>query len=287
MPPLPCFKFQGWGGSFLRAYTGFMAIAEVTFRPEELIGKVNELEKVILPNILFKSLNRAVFRTSREELRDAAKNTFTQTVPFTLKSFRYDRPVQRGDNLESRIYIRDDAPKGNAPADYLGPQITGGPVYRTRFQKRLESKGIIGSFSGKYMVPNIVGRGRLPKGEYTRALWGIRAMEDVRVQGPMNKKRGYKTSGTYVWVPRNLADLARGDDGIRAHAGRIRGLNKRDPGKLPAAGIYKVMAGGLRQVFIDVPNVPIVRRKFDFYAVAEDSIHDTFREELLRNLKRI
>ena len=277
-------RFWGWGGSFLRAYTECM---EIVFNPKDLVGKVTEIEKVILPTVLYKSLNRAVFRTSREELRDAAKNTFTQTVPFTLNSFLYDRPVQRGDNLESRIYIRDDAPKGNAPADYLKPQITGGPVYRTRFQRRLERKGIIGSFSGKYMVPNIVGRGRLPKGEYTRALWGIRAMEDVRVQGPMNKKRGYKTSGTYVWVPRNLADLSKGDDGIRAHAGRIRGLNKRDPGKLPPAGIYKVMAGGLRQVFIDVPDVPIVRRKFDFHAFAEDSIHDTFTEELLRNLKRI
>lgn len=275
---------QGWGGSFLQAYTACM---EIVFNPKDLVGKVTEIEKTLLPGVLFRSLNRAVFRTSREELRDVAKDTFTRTNKFTRTSFLYDRPVQRGDNLETRIYIREDAPKGNAPADYLEPQITGGPVYRTRFQRRLERKGIIGSFSGKYMMPNIVGRGRLPKGEYTRALWGIRAMEDVRVQGPMNKKRGYKTSGTYVWVPRNLADLSKGDDGIRAHAGRIRGLNKRDPGKLPPAGIYKVMAGGLRQVFIDVPEIPVVPRKFDFHAAAEDSIHDTFTEELLRNLKGI
>ena len=76
-------------------------------------------------------------------MRDAAKNTFTQTVPFTLKSFLYDRPVQRGNNLESRIYIRDEAFKGNAPADYLSPQIAGGSVWRTRFQRRLVARGFL------------------------------------------------------------------------------------------------------------------------------------------------
>ena len=262
------------GGSFFSM--------EIQFDVKELLDEIDELEKVLIPQAAYQALNRAVFITSREILPDSAKSIFTRTVPFTLRSFLYDRPVGKYDTIESRVYIRDDASKGNAPADYLKPQITGGPVYRTRFQRRLEMKGIIGSFSGKYMVPNIVGRGRLPKGEYTRALWGLRAMEDIRVQGPMNKKRGYKTSGDYVWVPRNLTEIP----GAEGHAQRIRGLNKGDPGKIPPAGIYKVMASRLRQVFVDVPEVPTVPWKFDFHAIAEDSVHDIFSEELIRNLKR-
>ena len=212
---------------------GFLFSMEIQFDVKELLGEIDELEKVLIPQAAYQALNRAVFRTSREILPDSAKSIFTRTVPFTLRSFLYDKPVGKYDTIESRVYIRDDAPKGNAPADYLKPQITGGPVYRTRFQRRLERKGFIGSFSGKYMAPNIVGRGRLPKGEYTRALWGIRAMEDIRVQGPMNTKRGYKTSGDYVWVPRNLTGIP----GAEGHAQRIRGLNKGDRGKIPPAVI--------------------------------------------------
>ena len=265
-----------------------MATSSITFNPEELIGKINELEKVILPNILYKSLNRAVFRTSREDLRDAAASTFTNKVPFTLKSFLYDKPQQTANFLESRIYIRDDAPKGNAPANYLSPQITGGSVYRTRFQRRLEAKGNLSPWRDQYMMPALgeIGRSKLPKGEYTRALWGISAMNEIRGGFDYDKKQ-FKTAGSYVWVPPNLAH----EVGAEAHAWKVRRLNKNgvgksSPGDIPKAGIYKVLKSGLRQRFISLPDVPSVRKKFDFENIARNSIEKTFKEELTRNLKR-
>ena len=265
-----------------------MATSSITFNPEELIGKINELEKVILPNILYKSLNRAVFRTSREDLRDAAASTFTNKVPFTLKSFLYDKPQQTANFLESRIYIRDDAPKGNAPANYLSPQITGGSVYRTRFQRRLEAKGNLSPWRDQYMMPALgeIGRSKLPKGEYTRALWGISAMNEIRGGFDYDKKQ-FKTAGSYVWVPPNLAH----EVGAEAHAWKVRRLNKNgvgksSPGDIPKAGIYKVLKSGLRQRFISLPDVPSVRKKFDFENIAKNSIERTFKEELTRNLKR-
>ena len=265
-----------------------MATSSITFNPEELIGKINELEKVILPNILYKSLNRAVFRTSREDLRDAAASTFTNKVPFTLKSFLYDKPQQTANFLESRIYIRDDAPKGNAPANYLSPQITGGSVYRTRFQRRLEAKGNLSPWRDQYMMPALgeTGRSKLPKGEYTRALWGISAMNEIRGGFDYDKKQ-FKTAGSYVWVPPNLAH----ETGAEAHAWKVRRLNKNgvgksSPGDIPKAGIYKVLKSGLRQRFISLPDVPSVRKKFDFENIARNAIERTFKEELTRNLKR-
>ena len=266
-----------------------MEQASIEFDPKKLIGKLDEIEKVILPNVLYKSLNRAVFRTSREELRDAAKNTFTQTNSFTLGSFLYDRPVQRGDNLESRIYIRDDAPKGNAPADYLKPQIIGGPVYKTRFQRRLERKLVLSAHRDQYMMPALKGMGRskLPKAEYQRALWGMSLMNELR-GGFDYESKAFKTAGTYVWVPPNLAN----EIGAEGHAWKIRRLNKdgvgtTSPGQIPKAGIYKVQKGGLRQRFISLPNVPSVPAKFNFESIAKQSVEQTFKEELLKNLKRI
>ena len=261
-----------------------MATAEIKFDPKQLIGKITELEKVILPNVLYQSLNKAVFRTSREELRDAAANTFTNKVPFTLKSFLYDKPRQQGNFLESRIYIRDDAPKGNAPADYLSPQITGGSVYRTRFQKRLETKGFLGGSQGKYMMPALkqMQRSKLPKGEYTRALWGVSAMNEIRGGFDYDKKQ-FKTAGSYVWIPKDLDAMADWSDELAARASMIRSLNK---GKLPRPGIYKVMKSKLKQTFVMLDNVPTVGKKFDFVNIAKNSVQNTFKEELIRNLKR-
>ena len=264
-----------------------MATAEIKFDPKKLINEITELEKVILPNVLYQSLNRAVFRTSREELRDAAANTFINKVPFTLKSFLYDKPRQQGNFLESRIYIRDNAPKGNAPADYLSPLIAGGSVYRTRFQRRLEAKGNLSPWRDQYMMPALgeTGRSRLPKGEYTRALWGISAMNEIRGGFDYDKKQ-FKTAGSYVWVPPNLAH----EVGAEAHAWKVRRLNKNgvgksSPGQIPKAGIYKVLKSGLRQRFISLPDVPSVRKKFDFENIARNSVEKIFIEELIKNLR--
>lgn len=269
-----------------------MAIAQITFNPEELTGKLNELEKVIIPNIVYKSLNRAVFRTSREDLRDAAKNTFIHKNTFTLKSFLYDKPTETSEGLESRIYIRDDAPKGNAPADYLSPQIAGGPVYKTRFQRRLQAKSVLGPYRDKYMMPALgtIGRSRLPKGEYTRALWGMSLMNDLRGGFDYDKK-AFKTAGKYVWVPPDLADQI----GAEAHAKLVRRLNRTgvgptEPYQIPKAGIYKVKGGkknpSLEQRFISLPYVPSVPGKFNFQEIAVNSLKGNFRDELLKNLRR-
>ena len=261
-----------------------MAIAKIEFDPKKLINEITELEKVILPNILYKSLNRAVFRTSREDLRDAAASTFTNKVPFTLKSFLYDKPQQTANFLESRIYIRDDAPKGNAPADYLSPQIAGGSVWRTRFQRRLKARGFLGGSQGEYMMPALrqSKRSQLPKGEYTKALWGISGFEDLRLSGKYGRKN-YRTAGSYVFVPKDLDSMADWSDELAARAAMVRSLNK---GQLPQPGIYQVMKSKLKPTFVMLDNVPTVPKKFDFENIAKNSIERTFKEELTRNLKR-
>tara|TARA_R100000152_G_C6718995_1_gene145285 strand:- start:140 stop:916 length:777 start_codon:yes stop_codon:yes gene_type:complete len=258
-----------------------MATAQITFDPKEILGKIDELEKTLLPRAANNALHKAVFETSKE-LSKRAGQDFAHTVPFTLKSFLYRKPKSIGEQIEASVFIRDDAPKGNAPADYLSPPMTGSLAYRTRFQRRLERKGILGGEMDKYMMPALqsTNRSHLKKGEYTRALWGIRAMEDIRVQGSMNTKRGYKTSGKYIWVPPNLSGLV----GAESHASLVRSLNK---GKLPKAGIYKVLKSGLRQKFISLDYIPKTPKgKFDFLAIAEDTVGDIFEAELIKNLKR-
>lgn len=266
---------------------------EIVFSPEDLIGTITEIEKTVLPNASYKALNRAVFLTSREILPSKAANPatgFSQTVPFTRKSFLYDKPIRTTHTIESRIYIRDDAPKGNAPADYLAPNLPGGPntAYRTRFQRRLEAKGILGGGKDNYMMPALKGMGRskLPKGEYTRALWGVRAMEDLR-GGFDYEKKSYKTAGSYVWVPSDFAHMP--DEFAEPYRTKIRTMWKKTTGRfeLPKGGIYKVVGGRLKQRFISLPDTPSgYSPKFEFLSIATESVKKIFTEEVDINLQR-
>ena len=212
-----------------------------------------------------------------------------------MNAFLYDRPVQKGNNLESRIYIRDEATKGNAPSDYLRPQITGGSVWRTRFQRRLMARGFLGGSQGQYMVPGHLATtksgGQIYRrtkqtptpGQYTQALWGISAFEDLRLSGQYGKKN-YRTAGSYVWVPKDLDAMAEWSDELADRAAMVRSLNN---GVLPPPGIYKVNARSLTQKFIMADQVPRVPKKFDFIGITKKHVEQTFKEELLRNLKRI
>ena len=268
----------------MSGYNLGMTTATIKFKPEVLIGKINELEKVLLPKAATDSLHKAVFEATRE-LSSAAGTKFRNTVPFTLKSFLYRKPTPIADGIEAAVFIREDGPKGNAPADYLSPQIQGGLVYRTRFQRRLEAKGFLGGMQDAYMMPALQGS-KLKKGEYTKALWGIKAFEDFRA--PTDRGRGYRSLGDYVWVPPDLATQI----GAEAHANKVRRLNRNGvgttvPGQIPKAGIYKVLKSGLRQKFISLPYVPSgYVPKFDFENIAKNSIKRTFKEELTKNLKR-
>jgi len=107
---------------------------EIEFKPEGLIGKINELQRVQIPRAGSIALNKAAFVAS-QELKSQAQSIFTNPVPFTVNSFLYKKSTT--EELEAKIFIRDEAPKGNAPAKYLLPQIYGGRHYPTRFQGAL------------------------------------------------------------------------------------------------------------------------------------------------------
>lgn len=111
-------------------------MATITFDPQKLIGPLNELVKVQIPETSRLALNEALFATQKR-LKDEANRVFDRPVPFTLNSFKYDKGKIEDKRVVGRAYVRDDAPGGNAPSRYLNPQIRGGPAYQTRFSRRL------------------------------------------------------------------------------------------------------------------------------------------------------
>ena len=256
---------------------------EVVFNAQELVGKLTELTKVQIPRAANVALNKALFAT-RTEFKTYSQSIFNNTVPFTQNAVLFDKPQQVGEDLQARVFLRDSAPKGNAPANYLSPQISGGQVYETRFQRRLRARGFLGGSQGEYMIPSARSTKRPTSGEYVRALWGIQGFEDLRLSGNYGRAN-YKTAGSYVFVPRGLHQLAVSgiSPQISQRARMVRQLNN---GRIPPAGIYKVKSKSLEQKFLMLDKVPHVRRKFDFQAFAEDSIEEVFTKEFVKMILR-
>jgi len=164
---------------------------EIIFRPEELIQNLNEIKKVQIPRASVIALNQAVFSTT-QTLQREAQNTFTNPVPFTVKSFLYGKATLQ--TMEASIYIRDEAPKGNAPANYLRPQLispnaSGGRYYPTRFQGALlntvvqnaTGRNVQVGQRGKVMLANLRSPktrtnryGNMTPGQYTQILSALR-----------------------------------------------------------------------------------------------------------------
>ena len=281
-----------------------MTTSQITFNPEQLIGKINELEKVLLPKAATNALHKAVFETTKE-LSSEASARFTNPVPFTLKSFLYKKPVPVGNNsIEASVFIRDNAAKGNSPAKYLQGVMGGQPnIYPTRFQRMLRrlpdrsrnpNRDALGNQghilgAGEYMVPSISGKvrrnqyGNMTVGQYTQILTDL---------------AGGASSADYLTfrsekqrMKRKAQNQRRADKGKKPLKRDVyfymneQTVAKRNF-KSKAGGIFlKSRTGRLHRVMTQTSNAN-VPYKFDFLAIAEDSVGDIFEAELIKNLKR-
>ena len=286
-------------------------MAQIIFNPEELLGKINELEKTLLPRAATNALHKAVFETTKE-LSSQAANRFTNPVPFTLKSFLYKKPAPVGSNsIEASVFIRDDAAKGNPPAKYLQGVMGGQPnIYPTRFQRMLrrlpdragnpnrDALGNQGSIlsAGEIMVPTSSPKvrrnqyGNMTPAQYTQILTDLaggassadyltfRSEKQRMKRKAQNERRAakgkkpLKRDSGYFYMNPNSPQIAGG---------------KAGPGTRNKSGgiFFRTAAGKLHRIMTQTSdaNVPY---KFDFLAIAEDSVGDIFEAELIKNLKR-
>jgi len=279
-------------------------MAQIIFNPEELLGKINELEKTLLPRAATNALHKAVFETTKE-LSSQAANRFTNPVPFTLKSFLYKKPAPVGSNsIEASVFIRDDAAKGNPPAKYLQGVMGGQPnIYPTRFQRMLrrlpdragnpnrDALGNQGSIlsAGEIMVPTRSSKvrrnqyGNMTVGQYTQILTDLaggassadyltfRSEKQRMKRKAQNERRAAKGKkplkrDVYFYMNKNMA--------------QERNLTSK------TGGIFlKSRTGSLHRIMTQTSNAN-VPYKFDFLAIAEDTVGDIFETELIKNLRR-
>lgn len=239
-------------------------MASVEFNGQQIVNDLDLATRVQLPFLAAVTVNRLASQV-RKDLQREILDSFTY-----VSSFTYTSPKQRhfASKAEpwTEVYLRDEASKGQSPAQYLLPQITGGMVLRTRFQNRLARE--LEGYNGRYMIPladspaaELNQLGRIRAQQYVSALYGIKAMETVRA----SNRASYRTLGTYMYVPFK-------PDKEKARV--IRGMNK---GRLPGPGIYKVENNSITQVFKQLSRVPTVQKRFDFSYAAQLSIEQNFQ----------
>lgn len=227
-----------------------MARGAIEVDANRLVRRMDVFTKVQMPFMTSLALNRTATDV-RTALRESMRSTFTYLTPYTQQSV-FIR-VSSKQKLYTDIGIKEFGVKGNAAADYLKPQVYGGQVYRTRFQRRLQrNMGMSG-----YMLPlhdsdaaQTGSTGRIIAGQYTAALYGIKAMEDVRGSGSYGKF-DYKTLGSYVYV-RPGAKVFNKDRRL-------------------APGIYRVQGTNLSMVFKELRRTPNVAPKWKFFDIAESN----------------
>jgi hypothetical protein len=260
----------------------------VEFNGQKMIKELDLFTRTQLPWIATKTL-QGLANQVQVDLREHQEMTFDHIGRETKKFIVFPSTKTK---LETTIKHKDEAAKGTAPADYLRPQVIGGPATRTRIQRRLVAKGRMASSS--YMVPtDSEGRVSWPaKGSrYTKALWGIAAMEELRgTIASSGKNRGadvyaansakkYQSHGSYVHVPADIAAAAAFDPLQKRRANVIRAMNK-GAGKpfnrsLPSPGIYKVKKNSLEPIMQELERIPTFRgNHYKFHKTARTSVQE-------------
>jgi len=250
----------------------------IAFDPKEMLGKLNELDKVQIPRAASIALNQSLFET-RKRLQDEAKSVFNNPVPFTINSFLYDKPKQRGDDLEARVFVRDDAPKGNAPSRYLDPQIRGGKHYRTRFQKALgntpdlDPRGSGGPVlaPNRIMVPTssqYVRRnkyGNMSTGQYTQILAALRNASSADLPSIRRGRGTRNVKNRYFYLNQETVEEIN--------------LQNRSPGVFLQRGrsLYRIMTE---------TRLPTYSAKFKFFDISAMSITNEFNKRFRENILR-
>lgn len=237
-------------------------MASIEFNGVPLARELDVFAQVQLPFLAAVTVNR-VAAVVRKDLQREIYDSFDFVSKFTA-----DSPKQRHFATKTEpyteVYLRDEATKGQSPAQYLLPQIKGGLPLETRFQRRLKAE--LDGYNGRWMVPipsspgaKLNEIGKIKASQYVEALFGIKAMESLRASTKPGK---YRTEGSYVYVPFVGAN--------KELAKQMRALGK---GRIPKPGIYRMSGDDIVPIFKQLERIPTVQKRFDFQFAAKDSLN--------------
>ncbi|WP_444914649.1 hypothetical protein [Microbulbifer sp. TRSA007] len=215
-----------------------------------------ELKKQ-LPYASSVALNNVAFRIRGEERAEIGR-VFVNPAKLTLNSVLVKKATKRSG--VAKVFIRDQAPNGTAPSEYLAPSVMGENRIDKRFERALRHAGFLPS--GMYVVhgkqAKLNKHGNISVGIYKRILSELRANSGAR---------------------KSKADSSQGPKS-KYFVGKINGV----------LGIWK-RAGGKRNptakpILIFLKGRPNYRQRFPFVRIAEGIARRHFPIELDKAMDR-
>lgn len=230
-----------------------MATESIRFDVQKIVGQVDAIEKQLIPRAARLAANRAVFDAT-VALKKEAGDKFNSVVPYTLRSFRYNKPEQiDSKTLRASVFISQDRSKGgNAASDYLAPHIYGGMAFKTRFQRGLQS------------AETYIGRNSKPILSGDKIMIPVGKMKPNTYKKALSHLRGTKR-------PKDNRYFYMGEDSVK-NSGYKKGIYLRKNKKISL-------------VMVEKP-IPAFTPKFDFFKVAENTVRESFNRNLLKEIGR-
>lgn len=247
----------------------------VSFDATKMIKDLDLLTQIQLPFLGAVTVNRLA-KIAQKDVQAHMDSSFVYYSKFTQNSIKIHHYAKK-EAPWTEVEVLSFAGKGNAPAFYLRPLITGGQMYVTRAQRRIRARhGIpwlnpIPDAPGAKTKSDLHGQRRIIPSQYVEALYGAKAMEDVQPDFRNEKKRQMAEVGKYIYVPYAGIDV-----------GLQKELRKLGRGRLPTPGIYRISSPARTQlkgmsdrdskIFEVLKSVPTVPAKFKFKETVQRSV---------------
>ena len=255
----------------------------INFDPSKFINKLNILERSVSKSAISSALKSLGYVLTKEEIPKAISNRsgkyggYRKPVNFTKRAFFYS--VNKN---ELAIKINDNAPKGNAPAQYLYP-VTQNPGSSekkgagrstrmpTRFAGHLRKKGFISGDT--YPSPNLkstaftkTAEGNIRSTDYRQVIFGLARTISPTVDKTKSYNAGFARQAIFSIGADNARSLT--------------------------PGIYRAKSkNSLEMLFRYLPSppsVPIVFEYQDFVASKVEKVFsDRFKKSIQRQIDRL
>lgn len=219
----------------------------------EVQDMLRHTERWIVPYAASTALSKTAFDASQAE-QARIRGSFDRPAPFTVKSILYRKAT--ADNLTYRIYIRDEARNGTAPAIYLRPEVYGGFRRAKPYELLLRRIGVLEP--DEFTIPAI-GVKRNAYGNVSGSLISKIVSQLGARRDPLqnttarSRKRSKARGGAVYFVP-----------------------DERHRRSLPR-GIYERMASGkIRAVLLFVSGPPRYRKRYPFGQAARTKAQRVF-----------
>jgi hypothetical protein len=197
-------------------------MANIDVDTTKAIAALKDLSERRLKFAIMRGINKTVDDVARAERR-AIDQVFDRPTPMTQKAVLFKK-ADHIDNIQGRVYLRDEATKGTPPVKYLRAEVEGGGRRQKRWERAVAAH--LPGMGDVYLMPAKAALGvrtdlgvlldqygNIRNGIITRILSHIRANPDpYQNQTPKSKKRARKRKlgQFYLFGPSNKFNLAPG-----------------------------------------------------------------------------